>query len=425
MSKTNQSTNSLSYSSDHWALQPYSLTNSNVIALAYFEQSDYAVCIHPEDKRGYRSIIRLIKNDQMISTINREYTSSERIGLALVMALVTEAYTRILPIAQNAVLGNNAHSFDPKTSTIQLGTSEEPIFLHGHVFGRGNPKEHYIENIPLDGPIPGMIFDLRAQSPHEPGNDKRVSWTPDEINKVVHRLKAEIDQIHNTYKAHGLTVITQNRFVDIYMVRHGETDWNTANKIQGHTDTQLNTKGKLQAQQLQEKFAGIDFTKVVSSDLIRARLTAELFLGPDKSTMIETSPLLRERCFGIWEGRSFVEFKSHVDQTINLDNMTQEEYVSFKWHDTIESYFDVYERIKTVIRSILISSSASEGPVLLLSHGCVMRAILYSLKFQSGYRWEVDNGASLKLRVHADGQILLAACEGVKMHKSNEIFFSF
>ncbi|CAF4815415.1 unnamed protein product, partial [Rotaria socialis] len=95
MSKTNQSKNSLSYSSDHWALQPYSLTNSNVIALAYFEQSDYAVCIHPEDKRGYRSIIRLIKNDQMISTINREYTSSERIGLALVMALVTEAYTRI------------------------------------------------------------------------------------------------------------------------------------------------------------------------------------------------------------------------------------------------------------------------------------------------------------------------------------------
>ncbi|CAM4761697.1 unnamed protein product [Rotaria magnacalcarata] len=425
LSKTTRLTNSSSYPSDHWALQPYALTNPNVIALAYFEQSDYAVYIHPEDKRGYRSIIRLIKNTQMTSTINREYTSSERIGLALVMSLVTEAYTRILPIAQNAVFGNNAHSFDPKTSIIQLGTSEEPIFLHGHVFGRGNPEEHYIENVPLDGPIPGVIFDLRAQSPHEPGNDQKVSWKPDEINKIVHRMKAEIEQIHNTYKVHGLTVITQNRFVDIYMIRHGETDWNIEKKIQGHTDTQLNAKGKLQAQQLQEKFTGINFTKVVSSDLIRARLTAELFLGPDKSAMIETSPLLRERCFGIWEGRPFAELKSQVDQTINLDNMTQEEYVCFKWHDTIESYFDVYERIKTVIRSILIGSSMSEGPVLLSSHGAVMRAILYSLKFQFGYRWEVANGASLKLRAHSDGRIVVTACEGVTMRKANEIWFSF
>lgn len=411
--------------SDHWALQPYSLTDPKVIALAYFEQSDYAIFINPEDKRGYRSIVRLINNDQMVSTINREYTSSERIGLALTMALVTEAYTRIVPIAQNAVLGNNAHSFDHKTGIVQLGISNEPIFLHGHVFGRGDPKEKYIEDTPLDGPIPGVIFDLRCQSMHEQGNDKKLSWSPEQLSKVVDRIKAEINSIRNTYQIHGLTVITQNFFIDVYVIRHGETDWNIERRLQGHTDVPLNANGKLQAEQLREKFANFNFTRVISSDLIRARLTAELCVGSDKINMIETSPLLREKYFGKWEGSLITELKSHVEPMINIENITQEEYISFKWDDSVESYYDVYKRFKNLIRSIVISTSKMDEPVLLCTHGGVLRSILSSLKFQPGFHWKVANGAVLKLRVQPDGQIDIATCEGVTMAPIQQTIFSF
>jgi probable phosphoglycerate mutase len=395
-----------------------------MIALAHFELSVYAVYLNPTDKRGYRSLVRLINNDRMVSTINREYTSSERIGLALTMALITEAYTRIVPIAQNALAGNNAHSLDPKTGIVQLGTSEEPIFLHGHVFGRGNPEVKYIEDIPLDGPTLGVIFDMRAQSPQEPGNDKKVSWKPGEMNKVVRRLKAEIENIYDAYKAHGLTVITQNMSVDIYIVRHGETDWNIQGKLQGHTDIPLNAHGKQQARQLQEKFVGIDFIKVFSSDMTRARSTAELILGPNKATIIETS-LLREKFMGIWEGRLITELQSHLKQIVDLDNLTREDFLSFKWDDTVDSYSDVYQRIQTLIRSIAASPSVGDGPILFASHGGVFRAILYRLDFHPGLRWQVTNGAFLKLRVQTDGQIVIMASEGVKLIKATEAKCSF
>ncbi|CAF1042442.1 unnamed protein product [Rotaria sordida] len=238
----------------------------------------------------------------MISTINRDYTSTERIGLALTMALVTEAYSRIVPIAQNAVTGNNTRLFEPKKGTVQLDIPEEPIFLHGHVFGYGDPERKYIEDVQLDGPILRILFDINASSPQESDHDKQVSWNSDEMNKVVRRLETEIENIRDTYKVHGLTIITRNSFIDIYIVRHGETDWNAQKRLQGHTDIPLSAQGKLQAYQLKEKFADIHFSKIFSSDLIRARSTAELIRSSNKLPIIET-PLLRERCMGTWEGR--------------------------------------------------------------------------------------------------------------------------
>ena len=248
--------------SNHWALQPLSLADTSVVALAYYERSTYAVYIHPNDKRGYRSIVRLIDNEAMSSTLNRAYSTSERIGLALLMASVTEAYTRIVPIGQNIVAGNNAHKFDPTTGTLQLGTANEPISLHGHVIGRGNPEEHYIDGIALDGPVPGLIFDLRAQSLHEAGNDKKVSWKPDDINRVSCRIKAEMDHARKAYANQGLILITRHFSIDVYVIRHGETDWNIQRRLQGHTNIQLNMKGQQQAHELREKLAGIPFTQI-------------------------------------------------------------------------------------------------------------------------------------------------------------------
>ena len=414
----------LSYPSNHWALQPCTLTDSKMIILTRFEQSDYAVYLHPEDKRGYRSIVRLIDNDQMISTINREYTSIERIGLALTMALVTEAYSRVVPIAQNAVAGNNAHLFDSNTGTIQLGTPQEPVFLHGHVFGRGNPKEKYIDDVQLDGPIPGMIFDMRGQSVHEPGNDKKVHWKSDEINKVVQRLKSEIEHIQDAYKLCGLSIITRNVFVDIYLVRHGETDWNTQKRLQGHTDIPLNEQGKLQAYQLREKFVDMNFVQIYSSDFSRARATAEIIVDSKKTSIIENA-LLRERFMGTWEGRLAIDLQQHLKQICDLDNLTKEEYLSLNWDDTAETYVDVYRRIQSFLRSIVISSPASSGPILVCSHGGVLRTILNHLDFRPGFRWQVANTAFLKLRMQADGQITILDSDGIKLIEIKNIAFSF
>jgi hypothetical protein len=196
------------YSSDHWATQPYKLNDPKVIALAYFKDSEYAIYMNPTDKRGYRCIARFIKNDNMESTINRDYTSQERIGLGLIVQLIAEVYNQIVPISQTAVAGNNSHKFDSETGITYLGKAEEPSFLHGHIFGRGNPEGQYIEDVKLDGPAPGLNFDMMARTPSELGNNVKVKWKEGDMEKVVYRLKIEIEKSKKEYEEMGLRIIT-------------------------------------------------------------------------------------------------------------------------------------------------------------------------------------------------------------------------
>lgn len=86
------------------------------------------------------------------------------------------------------------------------------------------------------------------------------------------------------------------------IVRHGETDWNAAGKIQGHTDIPLNEKGRGQAHALAEKFAKIPFTRCYSSDLKRASETAQIIYSPHQLPVL-TDHRLRERYFASWEGK--------------------------------------------------------------------------------------------------------------------------
>lgn len=177
---------------DHWALQPYHLDDPKVVGLAYYKGSEYAIYINPTDKRGYRCIVRLISNMDMKSTINRGYTHEEHHGLSLVVGLVENAYRNIVPIVQTFKAGNNAHEFDLKTRTIRIGKAEEPSILHAHVIGRGDPEAEYIEGVRLDGPNPGLNFDMMGKTMNEPGNDKKVPWDKEEMARVVRSLKSKL-----------------------------------------------------------------------------------------------------------------------------------------------------------------------------------------------------------------------------------------
>jgi len=88
----------------------------------------------------------------------------------------------------------------------------------------------------------------------------------------------------------------------IYIVRHGETDWNKHRKYQGQTDVPLNEEGRRQAEALAVALKGsLPFDRIVSSDLHRAVETAEIMTrGFD--TPVQTDEAFREINFGDWEG---------------------------------------------------------------------------------------------------------------------------
>ena len=87
----------------------------------------------------------------------------------------------------------------------------------------------------------------------------------------------------------------------LWLVRHGQTDWNLEGRIQGHTQTELNAAGLEQAQRLARYFAGRSFAAVYASDLRRAVQTAEPIAGVLRLE-VHTTPLLRERDLGPYEG---------------------------------------------------------------------------------------------------------------------------
>ena len=92
----------------------------------------------------------------------------------------------------------------------------------------------------------------------------------------------------------------------LLLVRHGETDWNADGRLQGQTDRPLSDYGREQALQLADDLQGEGFDAIYSSDLSRARETAEI-VGARLGLRVELDPDLREKDWGNWEGLTSVE----------------------------------------------------------------------------------------------------------------------
>lgn len=100
---------------------------------------------------------------------------------------------------------------------------------------------------------------------------------------------------------------------EILLIRHGETDWNAERRLQGHLDIELNAEGVRQAALLAEALRGEHLDAIFSSDLRRARQTAQAVAGTrNMPVQIETD--LRERCYGAFEGLRYAEIGARFPQ---------------------------------------------------------------------------------------------------------------
>jgi broad specificity phosphatase PhoE len=87
----------------------------------------------------------------------------------------------------------------------------------------------------------------------------------------------------------------------LYLIRHGETPWNVEGRYQGQLDPPLTVKGRRQAQATAAELAEIGFEAIYSSDLARARQTAEA-LAEKTGLLVRLDPRLREIQQGEWQG---------------------------------------------------------------------------------------------------------------------------
>ncbi len=91
----------------------------------------------------------------------------------------------------------------------------------------------------------------------------------------------------------------------LLLVRHGQSTWNAEQRWQGQADPPLSPLGERQAQAAAAAVAALGVTRIVASDLERARRTAELLAPP--GVVVEVEPALRERHAGDWTGLTRAE----------------------------------------------------------------------------------------------------------------------
>jgi 2,3-bisphosphoglycerate-dependent phosphoglycerate mutase len=187
---------------------------------------------------------------------------------------------------------------------------------------------------------------------------------------------------------------------EIYIVRHGETDWNAEGLLQGHSDIPLNEIGILQAHQLKEKMNHVPFVAAFSSDLCRAKKTAQILLEPRSLSILET-PALRERYAGPFEGKQVSELDRWMQQHASIiPSLSREEYFQYQWHPQMETYHSVYQRFRLFLdqqANIYLGSA-----ILVVTHGGVIRSLLDYLEYKPGNKRIISNCGFIQIRANTE-----------------------
>ena len=154
----------------------------------------------------------------------------------------------------------------------------------------------------------------------------------------------------------------------LYVIRHGQTDWNVKEKCQGRTDIELNNTGIKQAQNAKEQLKKYKIDLIICSPLKRTRKTAEIINETINSEIIIDERII-ERGYGNLEGKTDEEWKEIVGDNVSIVN-----YYNLNWNkQNIEPIQDICKRVWEVLDEI--KEKYNDKNVLLVTHGGTCRAI--------------------------------------------------
>ncbi len=188
---------------------------------------------------------------------------------------------------------------------------------------------------------------------------------------------------------------------ELLLARHAETDWNAEGRWQGQTDVPLNDAGRAQARALAERLRGVGVAAVATSDLLRARVTAEIVAEALGLRVGLVDPDLREQRYGRFEGLTFGECARAVPEA----------WASHAADPRAtppggESREEVAARVLPAIHRV---TERLPAPALVVMHGGALRALLARAVAGGDARagsWPpgpIPNGAVFRLRLLAGG----------------------
>jgi probable phosphoglycerate mutase len=158
----------------------------------------------------------------------------------------------------------------------------------------------------------------------------------------------------------------------LYLVRHGETEWNALSKVQGNMDTELNDMGIKQAEFVANRLAKENIDVLYTSSLKRAKATAQRIAA---QTNIELKELheFREIRLGPWEGLTLIEINEKYADHYKI---YRENPTDFNMPGA-ETFLQVSERFCNAIHNIVAENM--DKKIVIVSHGAAIKAAIISI----------------------------------------------
>ena len=180
---------------------------------------------------------------------------------------------------------------------------------------------------------------------------------------------------------------------EIILIRHGETEWNSQKRMQGHSNSDLSSVGQAQIQALGQWMKNVPFDLIYSSDSLRAKQTAEAitqFSGHE----LQFDQRLREKNLGVFEGLTSEEARERHPEVFHLFKTAGSKYVI----DEGESTQQLQDRALEIVNEIRIKHP--EERVLLVTHGGFIRVVMkhsLGLSLETPTRFLIRNTGVFRL----------------------------
>ena len=180
---------------------------------------------------------------------------------------------------------------------------------------------------------------------------------------------------------------------EIILIRHGETEWNSQQRMQGHSNSDLSSVGQAQIQALGQWMKNVPFDLIYSSDSLRAKQTAEAitqFSGHE----LQFDQRLREKNLGVFEGLTSEEARERHPEVFRLFKTAGSKYVI----DEGESTQQLQDRALEIVNEIRIKHP--EEHVLLVTHGGFIRVVMkhsLGLSLETPTRFLIRNTGVFRL----------------------------
>lgn len=209
--------------------------------------------------------------------------------------------------------------------------------------------------------------------------------------------------------------------MQLFLVRHGETDWNAERRVQGQSESNLNANGRQQAEQLRPWVESVGFTAIYSSSSVRTVQTAEI-LTANPGLPLNKKDNLKEIHLGPWEQLLW----SDIEQSSTQEFSNFRDYPHLFNLEGAETFIELRDRgiagLKEVHQQQKMAGADQDAKILVVSHGALIAAVLAGLASVCLSRLRkqpsLDNCSVSEINVDAKDRLHVVSIAGMPLHES-------